>query len=468
MWRLSKEVFIFVLVYCTVLCLCSMKSKLKVRTNASKQQGTARQITTMLGGVDTRPRDFRDLKPLPCVGVYELNKINRQTSFFLGPDRMVCQEREDGKCILRGLVPVLVPPGFEPPLSAAMAVSSAANTAGNGDDSMHLSSWSGQVIMERNKALYDNLQDTFQWASQQGARRRIYEALRLKGSCPSPYHGIVSALEQFAGLQVRGLLVELADSPSPNEYVLGAALLIAKSKHAHRWGLTYKQPSAIQRVRGSDEAQLVKCAMDELIGIAFATRLPVVISTKLYDSTSVDGILEQNTETLRMTMQAPYFSTAAEAQLWESEQRRRAEARKNRSVRAAKPVSRANEVPDASTFLRLRTSEKRAILRATGVLELPRPREGPRAVDALLIPLLDEEVAYEVLRRLGETRGDFQAAAQMQDFESRKPKLARLINQAKREGDFETAQQVSNRYHSYRANHTHRISTLGIPAHLPL
>ena len=33
-----------------------------------------------------------------------------------------------------------------------------------------------------------------------------------------------------------------------------------------------------------------------------------------------------------------------------------------------------------------------------GVYELPRPREGPRAVDAFMIPLLDEEVAYEVLR----------------------------------------------------------------------
>jgi hypothetical protein len=32
------------------------------------------------------------------------------------------------------------------------------------------------------------------------------------------------------------------------------------------------------------------------------------------------------------------------------------------------------------------------------VYELPRPREGPRAVDAFMIPLLDEEVAYEVLR----------------------------------------------------------------------
>ena len=41
-------------------------------------------------------------------------------------------------------------------------------------------------------------------------------------------------------------------------------------------------------------------------------------------------------------------------------------------------------------------------------------------VDAIMIPLLDEEVAYEVLRRLGETKGDFAAAARMNDF--REPK----------------------------------------------
>jgi hypothetical protein len=68
----------------------------------------------------------------------------------------------------------------------------------------------------------------------------------------------------------------------------------------------------------------------------------------------------------------------------------------------------------------MRVAEKRACLRATGVYELPRPREGPRAVDAMMIPLLDEEVAYEVLRRLAETKGDFAEAAEMEDFESKK------------------------------------------------
>jgi len=74
--------------------------------------------------------------------------------------------------------------------------------------------------------------------------------------------------------------------------------------------------------------------------------------------------------------------------------------------------------------------------------------QGPRAVDALMIPLLDEEVAYEVLRRLAETRGDFQRAAQMNDFESRKPQLARLITEARKRGDAKAAKELCDELNS--------------------
>ena len=100
-------------------------------------------------------------------------------------------------------------------------------------------SWSGQVITDRNNALFDSLTATFAWCSKKSARfsapyihtyihtyideyiytvcmyvcmcrRDIYEALRLR-SCDSPYHGIVQALEKFADLKVCGLLAEVAD-----------------------------------------------------------------------------------------------------------------------------------------------------------------------------------------------------------------------------------------------------------------
>lgn len=66
-------------------------------------------------------------------------------------------------------------------------------------------------------------------------------------------------------------------------------------------------------------------------------------------------------------------------------------------AKPAKPVKKINEIRDATTFLRMRLSEKRACLRSSGIYALPRPREGPRKIDAIMIPLLDEEVvSYNV------------------------------------------------------------------------
>lgn len=60
-----------------------------------------------------------------------------------------------------------------------------------------------------------------------------------------------------------------------------------------------------------------------------------------------------------------------------------------------------------------------------------------------MIPLLDEEVAYEVLRRLGETRGDYVEAANMEYGESKKPSLARAYRQAKERGDDQRAKELA-------------------------
>lgn len=57
-------------------------------------------------------------------------------------------------------------------------------------------------------------------------------------------------------------------------------------------------------------------------------------------------------------------------------------------------------------------------------------------------------MAYEVLRRLAETRGDFAQAARMGDFESRKPQIARLILQAKQRGDTVLARQLCEELNS--------------------
>lgn len=165
------------------------------------------------------------------------------------------------------------------------------------------------------------------------------------------------------------------------------------------------------------------------VGIAFASQLPIIIADEVYAPVSVDGILEkfQNPLNSRITMTAPYFGSSEEARAWRLQkklQRSEVEARRKRTgwnwlilalffsfasflyslfplpsfflsqrpfalthplshlllylsisplfpppyhdITAAKVVPKAQEIKDASAFLRMRTSEKRACLRASG------------------------------------------------------------------------------------------------------
>lgn len=332
--------------------------------------------------VSAKPREFRNLLPLPCIGTFSPNNEDKVSCVFLGPDRLVCQERVDGSCIGRGLIPAAVPTGYESALCAAMEILNSGYSAMKSSTSMLL-------VTDRNGGIYDNF-DT-------QTKRLLYEQVHRKETSKSPYHTLVDSLEARARKKVCGLLVELADTPAPNVLVLGGAVLIAECASASNWRLDYKHTSAIKAVRGSAEAQLVKCAMDEVVGIALATNFPVVISSKLYEVASVDGLLSQDSETLRIEVAAPYFSTVQEADLWAMEQPTMTP-RNTKSCDTVKierkAAPRAEQITDATTFLRMSTLEKRDVLRATGVRgnAMPRPREGKRAVDALLIPLLDEEV----------------------------------------------------------------------------
>ena len=54
----------------------------------------------------------------------------------------------------------------------------------------------------------------------------------------------------------------------------------------------------------------------------------------------------------------------------------------------------------------------------------------------------NSQITYKVFRRLGETRGDFNLAAKMTDFETRKPLLARLYNEASKQGNRNRAKAI--------------------------
>jgi hypothetical protein len=161
---------------------------------------------------------------------------------------MVVQERDDGSCIARGILPIPIREDIQSALVSAMKSS---------DQRMNVyKSWSGQIITDRNNALYDSLTNIFAWCEKPKARREIYEALRLRNTCESPYHGIVAALEKFADLKVCGLLAEVADNPSEYSYSLGGAVLLSRVEFASRWKLTSRNFKCIKDVRGKADINL--------------------------------------------------------------------------------------------------------------------------------------------------------------------------------------------------------------------
>lgn len=101
---------------------------------------------------------------------------------------------------------------------------------------------------------------------------------------------------------------------------------------------------------------------------------------------------------------------------------------------------------DATVFLKMSIEEKRAWLRAQGIgTAMPRPREGLRALNAACFSFLDLPVIYETLRRLAECDGDADEAAAMENFESKKPRVAKEILLAQSRGNAERAQELTRR-----------------------
>jgi hypothetical protein len=214
------------------------------------------------------------------------------------------------------------------------------------------------------------------------------------------------------------------------------------------WRLTSKNArGVIKQEQQSREAFFVKCLPDELVGFAFATKIPVLIPDRVFDALSVNGLLKQQDTSSSSTvgndtgadgteggsregvstvvMYAPYFKSAQERDTWQktlstAQQRlvrdgstdSSASANAGGSASAGSTINPSSTtssnssnnkqktkkiiIEDASTYLSLSTAERREYVRTYSGLpphKWPRPREGSRGLDAAILPLLDIEVS---------------------------------------------------------------------------
>jgi len=137
--------------------------------SCSGLRGSARSVLAMAGAgsakdeVDLRPKEYRNLEPLPCYGVWQPNKELWQNAMFLVPEQMVVRERVDGNVLARDIMPLPIPANIEFGLGAAMK-SASTDTIFNG--------WSGAGITDRSDGIYDHLDKVLSWPSRSVSRAR--------------------------------------------------------------------------------------------------------------------------------------------------------------------------------------------------------------------------------------------------------------------------------------------------------
>jgi len=312
--------------------------------------------------------------------------------------------------------------------------------------------------------------------------KRVKEATKALCQAASPFEGFALALEEVLGLEVLGLMIEVADRIGPSQLSIGGAVLLGEVSSSQP-RLAFNAASALSIIRatqGLDPDSPVSAAVaasgclflktytDEVVGLALARQLPIVISKAVSDSLALDVLLTRREGGGALSCVGPHFPSkeAKEAffrdnsapqpsrqrqqgqqQQGQQQQQQQEKEKEKESEREERkePKQPPPQEMTASVFLRMSAAERRAWLRsqAGSSSAMPRPREGLLALNAACFAVMEPEVVYEVLRRLAECGGDASAAAAMKEYESKKPKLAAAILQAQAQGRKDEAERLA-------------------------
>jgi len=268
-------------------------------------------------------------------------------------------------------------------------------------------------LIARDEGIYDNLPYT--WSNDRNCKKKLYDTISASNmrsqSFASQFIHFSDALYHLLDMNITGLLLEVSERYDDNLVSLGGAVSLSRSIYTRDYMLTKSDqniPSDLDRIQ--QKACVVNCLLDELIGFSVALDIPIYISQKLFDSVCVDAKLinpinddEDGGDEDRTTKEATPF-IYAKSKVINNNQPFTTDS-SSRGGKSERNVPLAWQIYDAKQVLSLTTSEKRAILRASGVEKLPRPREGTQVLDKLLYDLLDDSVRYEVRRLQGYRSG---------------------------------------------------------------
>ena len=249
----------------------------------------------------------------------------------------------------------------------------------------------------------------------------------LRDACflgQNPEQVFATAIEQIIGAKVLSLAIEIADVIGEEAYRLGGAAVVGKAGSSPTSSRGFPPP-----YDGTADQELctIKVHMDEAILLACGLGKPVYMSKQLFEALAMDASLSKSEGgDMFIRGESGRFGGAAA------------------QTQSAPP---AWDIFDPQRFLAMSSVEKRAVLRASGVSELPRPREGEEALNRALADAMDDSVRREILR-LSAGSGE---AANAKLSETEEQELLRRMGETLEKGDMDEARQLREQFAEKRA-----------------
>lgn len=374
------------------------------------------------------------LLPLKCKGSFCATPSKTVSAAYLGRQKLEVLESEEvgdkNSAILCDVIPIPLMDSRGESLVNQLQQSSKPVVRFGFDPS----SVDG-ILVNRDNGLYDNL--PYIWRKGSNAKLELFNLLQ-KGKSLSSEGSFLTAVDRILGSTITAILIEVKDQLSKDKIVLGGAVVLSQNNVAADWKITPSNP-LLPDVCSTDDpndvaqctACIVPCHMDELVAMSLLTRIPILIPKSLFEALAIDATLTSS-EDIRgkseIFVTGPTFFSAEDAEKWKDGFNNASE------DPAVKQASPAWEIFDAKKFLKMSSIEKRAILRASGVTALPRPREGLDSLDRALMDKMDDAVRGEVLR--------LRSKGSAPPVESSRQAVLQAMGEALDEGDMERATEL--------------------------
>lgn len=374
------------------------------------------------------------LVPIKCRGLYLAANKENLPSIFLSRARLeVFSTDDENDMILCDILPIQLPTNN---IRDLIYKAFSPSTYSLLDTRVGCS-----VLLNRDKGIFDHLPYD-NWFKGLNIRREFYNYLSggqgtnadgltykfnaLPEAHRNPHLAFTFAMNLILGLDITGLLLEVLDETSSGVQI-GAAAVVTKSKLVSEWTLSTNNI----RLPPSDsrDAIVVSCHLDEAVGFALCSGMPIFASSKLFDRLALDGALRSERKGSSIYLSITATAATSSQKILES---------------SVEPVKPAWEIFNPQTFLTMSTKDKRATLRASGATNIPRPRDGNSALDAALLDLADDAVRREVIRLRGLLSGE--ANETVKQGMTRTQMLLRDMEIALQSGDMPLAEKLREEF----------------------